>query len=420
MKTGSGYMAANPSWRRMKLAFRGKKKWFGKAGCMTQTQISSLKDALIRADKDPSLLCDLEGCGPVAELEKEFARICGTRFALAVSSGTASIHTALLASGVGPGDEVIVSPYSWEQSVSPVLFIGATPVFADIDSRTLNMDPESALRRMSTRTKAILPVHLFGHPADMGRLEEIARMSGAVLISDAAHALGARLHGRPVGGWGDIACFSLGRGKLVSGGEGGLLVTDDESLFEKAVSLSQHIERQRRIKGPGQLIESFGLNYRIHTFAAILALSDLKDMERKLDHRKAVTDGFWEGIGEQEFIVPPDIIDGELPSPYGIPLSFEKANGREIFVMHLQEKGVPLRCGPVRVPLHIRLNKGALPHTKPDCSQQGEVCPMAEERCNKRELWALSALDTDGSSPEEAYGMGEMIRTEMRRLFLGQ
>ena len=120
-----------------------KRIWKEKPGCLTSNQISTLVEALGKGSNDPSLLSDLEGCGPVANLEAAFARIAGTKFALSLSSGTAAIHAALIASGVGPGDEVIVTPYSWPQSVAPVLFTGATPVFADIDNKNLNLDPES-------------------------------------------------------------------------------------------------------------------------------------------------------------------------------------------------------------------------------------------------------------------------------------
>jgi len=382
---------------------------------MTQRQIKAIQDCLKRACKDPSLLCDLEGCGPVAELETEFARICGTRFALAVSSGTAAIHTALLASRIGPGDEVIVTPYSWEQSVAPVLFTGATAVFADIDPHTLNLDPESVLSQTSPATRAILPVHLFGHPADMVRLEEIARQIGAILISDAAHALGATLKGRPIGSWGDVACFSLGRGKLVCGGEGGILVTDNEQIFERAVALTQHPERSRRIRGPGTELKALGLNYRIHPLAAVLALQDLKDMKRRLNHRKAVFEAFWEGLEKQDLLKSPAIIDGEDFAPYGIPITFSKREGRDKLVLSVQEKGVPLRCGPVRVPLHLRIGRG-LPKTLSHNSHREGACPNAEKRCKGQELWALSALDMDGISHNEAYVMGRIIREQMEKV----
>ena len=392
-----------------------KKKWAEGPGCMSRAQVSAIENALTRACEDPSLLCDLEGCGPIAELERSFARICETRFALAVSSSTAAIHTALLASGIGPGDEVIVTPYSWAQSVAPVLFTGATAVFADIDPRTLNMNPESVLSRISPRTRAILPVHLFGHPADMVRFEQMAREAGSVLVSDAAHAPGATLHGRPIGVWGDITCFSLSRGKLVSGGEGGILATNDETIFERAVSLTQHPERLRRIEGPGKTTEGFGLNFRLHPLAALVALCDLKVMEEKLKHRKAVLASFWKGLGTQDVFSSPTLFSAEEPAPYGIPLTFHKENGRDRMALCLQDRGVPLRCGPVRTPLHLRLRKGPGPRSAFHNSQRRGACPVAEERCKSRELWALSALDMDGISAEEAHTMGEMIREEAER-----
>lgn len=371
-----------------------------KPGCMSQAQIQELKKALRRAGEDPSLLCDLEGCGPVTALEIEFSRICKTRFALAVSSGTAAIHTALLASGIGPGDEVIVSPYSWPQSVAPVIFTGAKPVFADINPHTLNLDPVSVSNRITHRTRAILPVHLFGHSADMRSFEEIAKDIGATLICDAAHALGARLDNKPIGAWGDIACFSLGRGKLVSGGEGGVLTTNNEEIFERAVCLTQHPERIKRLKGPGQ-IEGFALNYRIHPLAALLALCDLRSMDKKIRHRNQVVERFWEGLGTQDVLLSPLTIRGERPVAYGIPLIFQKEKGREALALRLQERGVPLRCGPVRIPLHLRLG-----------GKKG-LCPVAEKHCRKRELWALSALDMDGISLRESFRLGSMIRQEI-------
>jgi len=386
-------------------------------GCMTLPQISALKNALKIAGNDPSLLCDLEGCGPVFELEREFALICGTRFALAVSSGTAAIHAALLASGIGPGDEVIVTPYSWPQSVAPVIFSGATPVFADIDPLTLNLDTESVLGRISSRTRAILPVHLFGHPADMVRLEKLAGEIGAVLISDAAHALGARLDSRSIGAWGDISCFSLGRGKLVSGGEGGIITTDDEVLYEKAVAMTQHPERLNRVKGQCEFSEEFGLNFRIHPLAAILALCDLRDIKKKKTHRKEVLVAFSDGLGKQDVFSFQAVLDDEELVAYGIPLSFVKDEGRKRLVSILQGRGVPLRCGPVVIPLHFRLNKGRGPLSPFHCSQKKGACPMAEKRCKSQELWVLSALDMDGISTKEAYDMGVIIRSEAERLF---
>ena len=385
-----------------------------RSGCMTSSQVNVLVNALAAASEDPALLSDLEGCGPVGQLERTFAQICGTRFALAVSSGTAAIHTALLACGVESGDEVIVTPYSWPQSVSPILFTGAVPVFADIDPVTLNVDPASVQNRLSPKTKAIVPVHLFGHAADMRRLQKIAADAGVSLIADAAHALGARINGRPLGTWGDAACFSLSRGKLVCGGEGGVLVTDNEGIFEEAVRLTQHPARMRRIKGPQHTLDGFGLNYRLHPLAAVLALADVQAMKSKLDYRRCVSHRFREGLGQSDLLSHPASTSEEACAFYGLPLIFNSMEGRETLTAAAQSAGIPLRCGPVKVPLHLRLSSPDHP------SHRNGSCPAAELHCNQKELWALSAVDIDAISPDEAFTMGAKLRKLVASLNRGE
>jgi len=250
-----------------------------------------------------------------------------------------------------------VTPYSWPQSVSPVLYTGATPVFADIDPLTFNLDPVSVSKLLSQRTRAIIPVHLFGHMADMGKLVGMAEDCGAALISDAAHALGGVLNGKPVGAWGDAVCFSLGRGKVISGGEGGILATSNPEIYEKAVCLTQHEDRAKRIWPPSQRPEIFSLNYRMHPLAAVLALADLDLVQDALRHRYSVFEAFWEGIGKQPFLSPQAFLEGERPAAYGIPLTATINMKRENLVGAAQVKGVPLRCGPVSKPLHLRLGK---------------------------------------------------------------
>lgn len=389
-------------------------------GCMTGAQVEALKQALERSSAAPSFFSDLEGCGPVAKLEESFAAVCGTKYALAVSSGTAALHAALLACGVGRGDEVIVTPYSWAQSVAPVIFTGATPVFADINPGTLNIDPDSVKSLIGPKTKAIVPVHLFGHPADMRRLQQIAEKAGIALISDGAHALGSLLDGRPIAGWGDVTCFSLGRGKLVSGGEGGILATDDARLFEKALLMTQHVERVRRFKDLGNMTEPLGLNFRIHPIAALLALCDLRTYHEKLGRRKTVLELFQDGLGEQDLLRTPRLLDGETPAAYGIPLVFSKDQGRKDLVVTLQSEGVPIRTGPVRVPLHMRLRQGPGPVPQFHPSQKKGACPIAETLCEKKELWVLSAVDMDAIDPDEAHCIGQKTYEEAERTEKGR
>ena len=202
--------------------------------------------------------------GPEVEaFEAEFAALCGTRFAVAVSSGTSALHLALLASKIGPGDEVITTPMTFVATVAAILYAGATPVLADIDPRTRNLDPAQAARAVTGRTRAIVPVHLHGAPAAMDELTMLADAHGLVVIEDAAQAHGAEYKGRRVGSIGDLGCFSFYPGKnLGACGEGGAIVTDSAELAEAA----------RRLRDWGQSEkyrhEVQGFNYRMDAIQA--------------------------------------------------------------------------------------------------------------------------------------------------------
>ena len=386
-------------------------------GCLSRRQIEALITTLEReGTTNPSLLSDLEGCGPVANLEKAFAKAVNVKYALTVSSGTAAIHTALLAAGIGPGDEVIVTPYSWPQSVSPVLFTGASPVFADIDPETFNIDSDCVARLITPKTKAIIVVHLFGHMADMRRLEAIAKKAEVVLIADAAHAIGASRDGQSVGTWGDMACFSLGRGKLVSAGEGGVLATNHYELYEHAVALTQHPERLFRLTGRRNC--SMGINYRIHPLAAVLALADLEIMPARLAHRQAVVDAFWDGLGKTDLLSRQAAIVAEKPVAYGLPLTFHgTAEGRDELVHLLRQHGVPTTAGPVSTPLHLRFSEMKEVRVSPHPTHTPGSCTVTEERCRRQEIMMLSALDADWISPDESNRMGQTVRQVVAEYF---
>src|SRR5262245_17114454 len=180
--------------------------------------------------------------GPEGEaLEREVAALCGVRHAIGVGSGTDALRIALAALGVGPGDEVITPAFSFIASTSTILMAGATPVFVDVDPDSLAVDPALVKRAISPRTRAIMPVHLYGHPAPLDALAELARDHGVALLEDAAQAIGASWQGRPVGAWGDAACLSFYPTKpLGACGDAGMIATDRDDVAARARRLRHH------------------------------------------------------------------------------------------------------------------------------------------------------------------------------------
>ncbi|HEY2201917.1 MAG TPA: DegT/DnrJ/EryC1/StrS family aminotransferase, partial [Solirubrobacteraceae bacterium] len=229
------------------------------------------------------------------EFERAFAAQLGVRHAVALSSCTAALHLAYLAAGVGPGDEVIVPSYTFVATVAAVLYCGATPVFADIVSaEDLSLDPEDVRRRLSSRTKAVACVHFAGYPAAADRLAELCSERKIALIEDAAHAPSATLHGRKLGTWGTAGAFSLFSNKVLAVGEGGLLVTDEDAVADRARSLRSHAMSSGTWERHGGRSESYevdgvGFNYRIDEPRSALALSRLGQLEQDISARRRLT-----------------------------------------------------------------------------------------------------------------------------------
>lgn len=247
----------------------------------------------IKPEIDAAVAGVLESCqfilGPeVATFETEFAAYCETTACVALNSGTSALHLALLAAGIGPGDEVITVPFTFVASVAAILYAGARPVLVDIDPRSFTMDPAAIEAAITPRTKAILPVHLYGQPVDMDPIMEIAQRHGLVVIEDAAQAHGAKYHGtkykdRPVGSIGDIACFSFYPGKnLGAYGEGGAVTTSNP---EYACII-------RRLRDWGQDRKYHhvlrGFNYRMEAFQGAILRVKLRHLERWTEARRAI------------------------------------------------------------------------------------------------------------------------------------
>ncbi len=220
----------------------------------------------------------ITGTGSIEALETRCRELVDTRFAVAMCSATSAIHAALLAAGVQRGDEVIVPGFTWGGSVAGILLIGAIPVFADID-KTLTLDPEDVLSRLTSKTKAIIVVHLFGHPGDCSRLQGICNDEQITLIEDCAQAFGARDRERSVGSFG-IGCFSFSAGKQLNIGEGGMLTTDDEGVYDRVLYYTQHPLRQRKDMLGTNKTNQFALNYRL---ASALAENALTKFEKALE-----------------------------------------------------------------------------------------------------------------------------------------
>jgi len=240
----------------------------------------------IKPEIDAAIARVLDSCqfvlgAEVAGFEQDFATYCGASECVALNSGTSALHLALLAAGIGPGDEVITVPFTFVASVAAVTYTGARPVLVDIDPRSFTMDPAAIEAVITPRTKAILPVHLYGQPADMDPIMEVARRHGLVVIEDAAQAHGAKYKGRPVGSIGDMACFSYYPGKnLGAYGEGGAVITSNPEYA--------HTIRMLRDWGQDRKYHHVlrGFNYRMEGFQGAILRVKLRHLERWTEARR--------------------------------------------------------------------------------------------------------------------------------------
>jgi perosamine synthetase len=234
----------------------------------------------------------------IDQFEANFARYCGTEYALAVSNGTTGLHLALAALGLQPGDEVIIPDLTFVATANAVAYTGATPVLADIDPDTLCIDPASVKSLISAKTRAIIPVHLYGHPADMDALREIADAHGVDIIEDAAEAHGAEYKGRRVGGLAKCGVFSFYGNKVITTGEGGMLTTNDREFHARAKRLRDHaMSPQRRY-----FHEERGFNYRITNLQAALGVAQLERIDDFLDRRTEIMSWYDAAIATSDHI----------------------------------------------------------------------------------------------------------------------
>lgn len=236
----------------------------------------------------------------VTAFERAFADMVGVKHAIATSSGTTALHTALLASGLGPGDEVITTAFTFIASANSILYTGARPVFVDIDPVTFNIDPEKIEAAITTRTKAILPVHLFGLSVDMDPIMDIADWHNLVVIEDACQSHGASYKGRRTGSFG-IGCFSLYPTKNITSGEGGMITTNDDGVARRCRAIRQHGMNQQYYH------DDLGFNFRMTDLHAAVGMVQLRRLERFNEARIANASYFTTHL---QGVVPPAIPDG--------------------------------------------------------------------------------------------------------------
>jgi len=271
--------------------------------------------------------------GPkVRELEELLAAAAGTTHAAAVSSGTAALHVAVLALGIGEGDEVLVPAYTFPATANVVALVGAKPVLVDVDSVTMNIDPEDAARRVTARTKAVLAVHLFGRPA---RLEELPDLP---VLEDAAGALGASRGGRPCGSLGLVACFSFHPRKIVTTGEGGAVTTDDTLLDERVRSLRHHGW------SPSSAYEDMpapAFNYRISDVLCALGIPQLRRLDELLAERERVAAGYAERLAHLEVVLP----TADLGDRHGLQAYVVQVDRRDEVMESLRGQGIGCQIG---------------------------------------------------------------------------
>lgn len=271
------------------------------------------------------------------KFEEEFSKYIGTRFAIATSNGTTALHTALAAAGIKAGDEVIVPPFTFVATATSVLHQDAVPIFADIDKETFTIDPRDVKRKITEKTKAIIVVHLFGHPAEMDEIMEIANERDLIVIEDCAQAIGAEYKGRKVGSIGHISAFSFYATKNMMTGEGGMVLTNDEKMANKA----------RLIRHHGQAstyhYEILGYNYRITEMQSAIGLVQLKKLENFNDIRRKHAKTYYDelkGIKGLELPVERPYVK-HVFHLYTIKLTEEVKVSRNEFVKYLKAENVP-------------------------------------------------------------------------------
>ena len=312
----------------------------------------------------------ISSTGPFVErFEREFAELCGTRTAVSVANGTAALHVALMALGAGPGDEVITPSLTYIATANAVRYVGAEPVFVDVDPATWGLDPARLEAAVTPRTKGIIAVHLYGHPADMDAINAVAAARGLWVVEDAAEAHFARYKGRPVGGLGTIGTFSFYGNKVITSGEGGAITLNDPDL-ERRVRLlrGQGMDPERRYHFP-----IVGYNYRLTNVACALLCAQLERREEIIARRKRVFDAYRRQLKKIPGIGLQPVAPWAEPAPWLFCITVDEAAygcARDDLMAQLAEEEIETR--PFFIPVH------GLPPYRDASRRRGDRLPVTE------------------------------------------
>ncbi|MDE2417527.1 MAG: DegT/DnrJ/EryC1/StrS aminotransferase family protein [Burkholderiales bacterium] len=298
----------------------------------------------------------------INRFEQSFAEKIRVKHATSVSNGTVALHLALVALGIGPEDEVIVPTLTYIASVNAIAYTGAKPVFVDSLRTTWQIDPDDIRKKITKKTRAIMVVHLYGHPCDMDAIMKIAEEYGLFVVEDCAEAFGSLYKGRPVGGIGHISTFSFFGNKTITTGEGGMVATNDQTLFERAV----HFKGQGLATHRQYWHDVIGYNYRMTNICAAIGLAQLEQADEFLKQKRRVANRY-----REELVGCPLDIQGEYGDVYNsywmVSILVDNATKRDALMQHLDRNGIETR--PLFYPVH----------TMPMYSEKFQRHPVAED-----------------------------------------
>ncbi len=316
------------------------------------------------------------GLGPKTEqFEQQFAGFVGSRFAVALNSGTAALHLAMDILGIGPGDEVIVPSITFISTVHAVSYVGATPVFADIERDTMNLSVEDIERKITNKTKAIIVVHMAGHPCDMDAVHELAQSKGIKVVEDAAHACGAIYKGKRIGSISDMTCFSFHAVKNLTSGEGGAITCKAEWMNRKLrekrwVGISRDTwirSSHEKVYAWQYFVDQVGYKYHMNDLQAAIGLVQLNKLERLNERRREIAERYGAELKDLDWIELPQERSYGLSSWHLYQIKFAHESLRDRMISHLQEQNIA--TGVHYYPCHLHPSYIHLKATVPISSE---------------------------------------------------